>query len=635
MRERETTMTGLFRCVGVAALPLAVWASAALAQAPAAKTPDSPVTIAIETDITINPDRTSLMRHTARIGVRTAAGVRTASQQTLSFIEGVETLEVIDAYTEKAGGRRVELDRNAIKVRSAVAGLDTDAAPDSRQMTLPFADVGVGDTVVLTTVRTVSVPTFEGHFAHAAVFPRSQAWTSVRQTITAPRSIPLNIAVRSADIAVETVNSADLVSHRFSYRPSGPVLAEEPGAVAAVDREPGFTISTFDSYEELGALYWRGLAGSPSASAEIADLAEEITSGIEERRAQAEAIEIWLKRNIRHAGPSLGLHRWAPASASRVLASRAGDARDKAVLMAALLASRGIDSEQVLVNLGTSYSLSKVPPGHLNHIMLRIPELGVFTDPSATTSAFGVLSLQTYDKPVLLVSDRAAKLSRTPPMRPGDHTTRARTKITIAADGAISGTTEQSATGFFAASARNAMLAAQQQGSERAAETTLARFGTPGSGRFEAAAVFELKDPYVVRSSFTLKDRLTVPLRGNRRTPFGLPVHSRPGTALLGPRRTERAEPFVCLAGRQIEEIEITFAPELALPRRQLPRSVEGPGLQFRASQTLDDRTLRIRREFTSSVPGQVCEPEIEAELAEAQEEILEHVGVMMQFGGQ
>jgi hypothetical protein len=220
-------------------------------------------------------------------------------------------------------------------------------------------------------------------------------------------------------------------------------------------------------------------------------------------------------------------------------------------------------------------------------------------------------------------------------MRAADHTTRARTKITIAADGTISGTTEQSATGFFAASARNAMLAAQQQGSERAAEMTLARFGTPGMGRVEAAAVFELKDPYVVRSSFTLKDRLVVPLRGNRRTPFGLPVHARPGTALLGPRRAERTEPFVCLAGRQIEEIEIIFAAELALPRRQPPRSVDGPGVLFRASQTLEDRTLRIRREFTSSVPGQVCEPGIEPELADAQEEILEHVGVMMQFGGQ
>lgn len=623
------------RLWAVVALVLVVWAGSALAQAPAGKAPDTPLTIAIETDITLNPDRTSLTRHTARIGVRTAAGARTASQQTLSFIEGLETLEVIDAFTEKPGGRRIDLDRSKITIRNSALSGDGDAAADSRQMTLSFSDVSVGDTVVLTTVRAVAVPPFDGHFSHAAVFPRSQAWTSVRQTVTAPRSIPLNVAMRGAGVAMETLNSDELVSHRFSYRPSGPVVTEEQGAVAASDREPGFAISTFTGYEEFGARYWRGIAGAAGPSAGIAELAEEITRGIEDRRGQAEAVEIWVKRNIRSAGPALGTTRWASTSASRTLAVRSGDARDKAVLTAALLSARGIDSEQVLVNLGASYSLSQVPPGHFNHVMLRIPELDLYTDPSATAAAFGVLSAQTYDKPVLLVSARGARLSRTPPMRPGDHTTRARTRVTIAADGTISGTTETTATGVFAVSARNAMLAAQQQGSDRAAETTLARLGTPGTGRFEAAAISELKDPYVVRSSFTLKERLAVPLRGNRRTPFGLPVHARPGTALMGPRRSERTEPFVCLAGRQIEEIDIEFAPELALPRRQPPRSVEGPGVTFRATQVLEERTLRIRREFTSSVPGQVCEPEMEPDLAEAQEEILEHVGVMLQFGGQ
>lgn len=625
----------LCRRSNVAALVLASWAGAGLAQAPPAKQPDSPVTIAIETDITINPDRTSLMRHTARIGVRTPAGARMASEQALSFIDGAESLEVIEAFTEKAGGRRNELDQTRITIREAATRPNGEPASKTKQMVLSFADVSAGDTVVLTTLRTVAIPDYEGQFAHAAVFPRSQAWTSVRQTVTAPRSMPLNIALRGAGVTVETITSGELVSHRFAYRPSGPVVADEPGAVAAVDREPGFTISTFESYEQLGALYWRGLADGPVAGGDVVEVAEEITNGIDDRRAQAEAIEIWLKRNIRQTGPSFGLQRLPPASASRVLAARSGDARDKAVLMAALLAARGIDSEQALVNLGTSYTLSKVPPGHLNHVMLRIPDLDVYTDPSATTSAFGVLSPQAYDKPVLLVSQRGARLSRTPAMRPGDHTTRARTKVTIAADGTVFGATEQSASGFFAASARNAMLAAQEQGSERAAEATLARFGTPGTGRFEAAAVFELKDPYVVHSSFSLKERLAVPLRGNRRTPFGLPVHSRPGTALLGPRRAGRTEPFVCLAGRQIEEIEITFAPELGLPRRLPPRSVEGPGLQFRATQSLDDRTLRLRREFTSSVASQVCEPDVEPELTEALEEILEHVGVMMQFSGQ
>ena len=58
--------------------------------------------------------------------------------------------------------------------------------------------------------------------------------------------------------------------------------------------------------EQLGASYWSAIADKAAPTSDIAKLAEQITNGIEDRRAQAEAIDRWVKQNIRYVGVYLG-----------------------------------------------------------------------------------------------------------------------------------------------------------------------------------------------------------------------------------------------------------------------------------------------------------------------------------------
>ena len=118
--------------------------------------------------------------------------------------------------------------------------------------------------------------------------------------------------------------------------------------------------------------------------------------------------------------------------------------------MSALLAAKGIASEAALINFGNAYKLPEPPTMvALNHVMLYLPEFDAYDDPTANSSAFGVLAAQTYDKPVVRVGASGAILARTPPMRPQDHTIHASTIINVAADGTVTGQTEESNTGIF------------------------------------------------------------------------------------------------------------------------------------------------------------------------------------------
>jgi hypothetical protein len=85
-----------------------------------------------------------------------------------------------------------------------------------------------------------------------------------------------------------------------------------------------------------------------------------------------------------------------------------------------------------LINLGNSYSLPEPPTlAALNHVILHLPEFGLYDDPTVSSAAFGVLAPEGYDKPVVRVCATAATLGRTPATRPEDHTAHAVTSIRV------------------------------------------------------------------------------------------------------------------------------------------------------------------------------------------------------------
>jgi hypothetical protein len=419
----------------------------------------------------------------------------------------------------------------------------------------------------------------------------------------------------------------------FPARSSLPAEPTENGAIAKSDGGTHFIVTTFPDYETLGRSSFAAMSPKAQITAEIRALAENITRGIEDRRAQTEAIDRWVKRNIRYVAIEIGVGAYVPNAAADVLRNRYGDCKDKATLMSALLAVKGIASELVLINSANSYSLPERPRlGAFNHAIIYVPEFKTYSDPTAANAAFGVLDPLTYDKPVVRMSALGAVVDRTPAMRADDHTNTNRTRINIAADGTVTGETSEISTGIFATHGRDVAGKIRPNSTERMAQEQLRFNGFAGKGRYEIGKPAELAEPFVLRGQFTFDAPAKFSSTTTYAIPTGLSVKVRPGGFLLNARLPGRKLPFMCYSGRQIEELELTFAEGLPLPRVLNPRKIETRVFTYTSESRIEDRTLKIRREFASHVPGQVCGPEVEAMIAGPMQDVIANVQARMSF---
>lgn len=616
MKRRVKLINAVFPMVVVLG-PMGSGLSVAQAPTQTAVADDAPYAQQYEGHLTVRADHTATNVFTQRFKILTQSAIASISQQKLTFVEHVQTLDTIEAYTAKADGRRIPVTAKNI--------LTLDAAPeqpgtyfrDLKQRTIIFPDVGVGDTLVMTHKRENAKGTVFRQFIESQQFPRSLAYTSAKITVEAPSSIGLRVKAVGKGVAETVEESAGTQRNTIVITPDS-YAPEEAGAVAALDRDPAVLISTYSSYEELGSNYGRAALPKAGVTPGIAALANEITKGITDKKAQAIAIDAWMKKNIRYVAVYLSSGRIIPNDAATVLKNKFGDCKDKTTLMLALLSVKGIAAEPALINLGNAYTLPEPPTfAALNHVILYLPEFNLYDDPTANRAAFGVLAFESYDKPVVRVSASGAKLARTPAMKSDDHTAHARTTINIAADGTVTGQTEEVNTGALATALRAGGSNVQTLGGPVAARRVLQNFLTPGTGQFDLGNFTETTDPVTIKGSFTLDERFKAPVPNGRTViPRGMPLTVWPGGLFLGSRLNGRKSAFVCYAGRHSEDIDATFDPALPLPLPFAPLAVDSPTFSYRSTMKIEGRTLKMHREFISRVGRQVCSPELEPKIA-------------------
>ena len=593
---------------------------------------DTPTyTMSADVHIAIRPDLTASIKWTRQYKILRESAIATLGQQTLSYVESLNPIEVVEAYTQKADGRKIMLEQDRILTRDAATGLNAVYQKDARVKTLIFPDIEVGDTLVYVWNTNWIDKRFPGHFNFRGFFARSTPYGPSRVRVDAPKSLSLRVHVKGEGLANEVTDVGENRHYVLSYHPNS-WAPEEPGAVSYVDRDPQFVISTINDLTELGASYWSSMKDRDVIDPEIQALADAITKGIEDKRKQAVAIDHWVKKNIRYVLVFLGSGGITPNPPATVLKNKYGDCKDHVALMGALLKAKGIASEQALINLGAIYRLPELPSPSFNHVMLYLPGFDLYTDPTIAHASFAVLSESSYDKPVLHVSNAGVRAARTPPMKPTDHVSIAKTTARIEADGTIKGTTRQTGTGVFATRARGTASQIQTQGREKFAEAVLRSLSTPGTGMFAPVDPFDLSEPYSIQGEFSLVEKLQTPLSGIRNIPFGMPIQARPSLFLLNQRVVARKTDFVCLAGKQVEEIALTFANGLPLPKAMRGTSIDNAIFSFRASYTIEGSMLMIRREFTSKVTSQVCANKMESEMAEPLQEVSRSLRAQMSF---
>ena len=227
---------------------------------------------------------------------------------------------------------------------------------------------------------------------------------------------PLRAAVtgpQAAKIHTEVKRRPDGGSTLWAQGADIDAVAIERAMPGAAEVLPTLHVSSFASWDAVVS-HWSALLRAsqpaPGSDPELRTLATRLVADAPDDAAKISALLRWVADQIRYVGLEFGVHSLRPYPVADVLARSFGDCKDKATLLAALLAEVGIDAQVTLVRIGSN---GRVDPGiaslaPFDHAIVWLPKQGIWLDP--TVRHHGPGELPTGD-----LGGQALRVPRDPP----------------------------------------------------------------------------------------------------------------------------------------------------------------------------------------------------------------------------
>lgn len=561
----------------------------------------------------------------------TTSGIEQASRVFLPYLESMAEVEVLEAYTLKQDGRRLDVAKDRIVTQSPPALVNAPMFSDMKIRTLIFPDLEIGDQVVYRAKFSFAKPLFPGHFSVAHAYPRSRLYDDVRLSVKYPKTLMLSFDARGLS-EVSNSEEGGVVTRAWQYR-NEHAIPEESNAVDPFDRDPQLIASSFKDWAALAAAYQARAEDKSAVTAEVRRLADEITKGMTSPREQVEAIYRWVSRNVRYVAVYLGPGGYVPHEADSVIKNRYGDCKDYVALLEALLAAKGIASSPVLIALGPRFNLPQVATNWaFNHVITWVPSLELYLDSSAMVLPFGVLADTAADKPVVHTRGFDG-IRRTPALNADTNMVTTSTALTVGDDGSASGETSVVATGAVSAVLRTiAMRIDNPQFKAQAIREELNREGLVGTAEVSKDDPLRLAPSYTARIDFKLDSWLSVPGPGTTRLPSGLfsiaPIKGEVQVLNAPAEKVNHLCRAVSLQEEMTVRLPASIKPQTVPPSIDFSNSVAS----YRSSYSLDGRSIRAARKLVVRWPRASCTPQDMAAFREVAEKLRRDVGAQFSY---
>ncbi len=535
-------------------LPLAaasVHAQPALAPAGGAESSSPIEVVKRDVDLEASADGRSWKLEEVRYRPLTTTGVEALQKFDLSFTQGYERLSV-RAYTLKKNGQRIDIPQDTM-----LQGRGNSTQPgfeDTMNLTVVFPSLEIGDQAVLITKSEQLVPWFPDVFAFTQAFPLQVAVKEANFAFTSQgRDGDFRIDVKG--VQADAPLSAGGKTRRAWHFRNDTTRIPDPEAVEELVDRPHVAISTVRSWSDMAALYVQVFKDRTEVTPEITKLADELTTGEKDKRAQARKLYDWVSSHIRYVNIVLGAGGFIPHKASDVLKNGYGDCKDHVMLLEALLAAKGIKSSPVLIRAAEkTYKLPPVPsPYVFDHLISYIPDFQLFLDSTAQYAQFGVLPASDAGKEVVIVS--SGKTARTPAVTAANSSMSATSAVTVNADGSADTETKFLATGAMAVEMRGFMAALPP---DRDDNYFRAALGPGSSGKFQRGQPETLSDSYEFSARYHTSHLANIP------GPGALPAAMAYKPFSLGLLAAQNLPPsrqddYVCASGTYSDDVTVTL----------------------------------------------------------------------------
>lgn len=510
-------------------------------------------------DYEVRPDASSTKTESHEILLKTKAAVEAFSQIHLQYSEKMEELEVLSAYTLTADGQRHDVAPDRIYTQESYSSASAPIYADHKVRIIVFPNLAPGARLVYQTRLTRNIAHFPGYFGLWQTFSIFHQYENAEVNLAAPADLPMHVLSRGMQGSDSAQIRNGQAHWRWRHQRHEP-LKVQSRAAPAWTFSPTIMVSTYGDWSQLARAYQRKAQPAAEVTAAIQALADQITAGIDDRRAQAAVLHHWVAQNIRYVAVYLGNGGLEPNSAQSVMDHRYGDCKDHAVLLEALLAAKGIASTPVLIGANAGPILPGIPLlEHFNHAITYLPEFDLHVDSTNPWARFGQLPIEDLGAPVL--HTQQAQLARTPHNDPLRNAKTVTVEFLFDEQGNMHGQSRFQLSETEEIPLRAYLSQLNSQNRSAAQEAIMAGAGMDGEGHFDMQGdPFDLQHPFNFSYVFQAQDYIDFGMVGGLVMPHP-PAHQSFRTLAASSTAPANATPFSCDAGLQEEIYQVEFPP--------------------------------------------------------------------------
>ncbi len=241
--------------------------------------------------------------------------------------------------------------------------------------------------------------------------------------------------------------------------------------------DPALRAKSTGSWTDIGLWYDNLTKSRRDPTPEIQQKVSELTAGTNDTLQKIRLLTEYMQRNIRYFAIEIGIGGYQPHTAADVFAHQYGDCKDKATLLSAMLRAIGIESYYVIIDTHRGLVNSNYPSIDFNHVILAIklpdtvndpglysviddPKLGrlLIFDPTNEYVPLGYVPSYLQDSYALVVAPDGGHIEKIPLLPPSTNRLLRIGKLSLAADGNLSGEIQELRWGGPAADEREAFL---------------------------------------------------------------------------------------------------------------------------------------------------------------------------------
>jgi hypothetical protein len=370
----------------------------------------------LATRIREEADGTGTEQTTARIHILADAGVNQMAVLQFTYTAGNQQIDIAYVRVIKPGGTIVITP--AYNVQDLPADV-TRTAPmysDIHQKHVAVKGLGVGDTLEYQVTLTTLKPEVPGHFWFEYTFQKDLVMLDEEVDLDLPADKAVTVASAAGDPQPAITAAA---SRKLYHWASSNLARPDPDAPPKSTRhwKPSIQVTTFASWEQVGAWYAGLQQDSLEVSPAVAAKAAVLTKGMTSDEDKVRAIFNDVALHIHYVGLEFGIGRYQPHPADDVLSNEYGDCKDKHSLLAAELKAAGIEAWPVLISAGRELDPATPSPAQFNHVITLVPLNGklLWMDSTEEVAPVGSLVASLRDKQALAIpAGKPPYLERTP-----------------------------------------------------------------------------------------------------------------------------------------------------------------------------------------------------------------------------